>query len=385
MMEAKSIHLMCPSDQEQTVPWAGLGTHGALGVIKWQPVEEDKLAGSCMASTSRSIKPRARGLRQCSEYFMKLFAVVCCWGGKGPEQAGLSRPVSLPVRLCSPGSTDRNWLKRPPWPHTQRCPHLGVPSPALSSTSHHAAAMLPLHWAAPSGHKPGPIPAQPQGTPSGALWPHSQALKVSCPPGPQPATPGTPHLLLGSTAEQGPAKVTLLGSVALPALVVSCNNFHRKRKCCTMTWGRTEPCGERHSEVRAAIPPPALPTTLASQCSPPTQPSTMVATGSAGDGCPGCIPRAESGNSSLKCPSEDGRSCLEWNCPPAPTGPAGMAQLLPTLTPATQRSQQPCASSTSPAGFFCSHRWAFGSEREEGSCEMCLSNCGEKLCKMNCK
>ena len=249
-----------------------------------------------------------------------------------------------------------------------------------------------LHQAVPSGHRPVPIPAQPRGTPPGDPQPCSQergphGVATS---GPQPAVASAPHLLLRSTTEQGQAKMTLPGSVASPVLVASHNNCHRKRKFCTMTWGRTEPRGEWHSEVRAAIPPPAVPTTLASWHSPPTQASTAAATGLARAGCPGRVPRAVSGNSSLKCSSEGGRSCLEWNCPPAPTGPAGMAQLLPTLTPATRRSQQPHASSTSPAGFFCSPGWDFGSERTEEGCEMCLgkwknTTSGEKLCKLNCE
>lgn len=184
----------------------------------------------------------------------------------------------------------------------------------------------------PKGHR--------QELPSPAA--RKEALMVSQPPGPQPAVPGAPHLLGGSTTEQGQVTLMLLGLVASPVLVASCNNCHRKRKCCTMTWGRREPRGESHSDVRAAIPPLAVPTTLVSWHSPLIQPSTVVATSTAGAECPGHVPRAKSGNSSLKYSSEHGRSCLEWNCPPAPTGPTGTAQLLLTLTPATEDSTALC-------------------------------------------
>lgn len=108
------------------------------GLFKLQPMEGDGLVGSCMAGASGSVKPRARGLRQCSG-FHKVF---CCHPSPGRAGLWTGRAERLCVSACAPVQplladgislpAPPQWLN-PPQPHTQRCPRLCVPQPSTIS------------------------------------------------------------------------------------------------------------------------------------------------------------------------------------------------------------------------------------------------------------
>lgn len=100
------------------------------------------MAGGCMAGTSSSIKPRARGLRQHSEYFMKFFCSCPVVGRAGLLTGRVEQP-HLPacahvqplhhgqdLSTCTHIPTAAETHTHTSSPCAQRCPCLGVPQPS---------------------------------------------------------------------------------------------------------------------------------------------------------------------------------------------------------------------------------------------------------------
>lgn len=194
-----------------------------------------------------------------------------------------------------------------------------------------------------------------------------QGLMVPQPLGPQPAVPRAPHLLGGRAAEQGRAKLTLPGSVASPALAASCNNHHGKRKCCTMTWGersliasssegRTAPSSSSAHHPGTSIPHSPVPQWLLVLLEP---------------GALAVFPGLNRESHHLNVPLRVGGAAWSGNT------------LLPLQVLLGQlnfchhchqqnRCQQPHASSTTLAGFYCPPGWDLGQARAGEGCGMCL-------------
>lgn len=164
-------------------------------LFKLQPMEGDELAGRCMVGASGSVKPRARGLRQCGGYFTKLFAVACHQGGQGGRP---HVPHAAPQHL----STCTPTVAEPPQPHTQRWSCLRVPQP--STISHKPLRCGPA--AAASGCTPFPQTcpcphSAPRDTATGspapqpgnrASWCHNPLVPSQLSPGPLTSSEDVP-------------------------------------------------------------------------------------------------------------------------------------------------------------------------------------------------
>jgi len=125
---------------------------------------------------------------------------------------------------------------------------------------------------------PAPTPAQPQGTLPGASRPRSQkSPRSAMAPVPRRLARG-PSPPRGELRGAGPGDVDAPRLGDLASALCKRQQPPREEEVLHHDVGGTEPCGKRRGEVRAAIPPPAVPATTASRRVPPAQPSAGAAT-----------------------------------------------------------------------------------------------------------
>lgn len=192
---------------------------------------------------------------------MWLVATICGWSGQADLSAMLH---GWYLSICTHTT------------NVQRCP-----SPEILATNQHATAIQTLHSAAFSAVRPHWAPKENCREIHSLTTRKELLLLVSLPSGPQPVlqVPSPPWRKL-HWAQTGKSDASRLGS--LSSVCCKCSNCHRKRKCCTMLWGRTAG-GTVRSELLSLLQQylPLWNSDTTSPCSPETE-------------CPHQVPKAKS-------------------------------------------------------------------------------------------